>query len=128
MRTLSAVVLLSLAAFPASAQLPDDRARDLGRTYVRWFIAGEADSLASRMTPEALARVGGVPGIRERVQMLAENVGTETELLGEEVVRDGSATAYVRRARFTLLPVPFRLRWDLDGDGRILRGDMTSEN
>lgn len=128
MRILSAVALFSLAALPASAQLPDDRARDLGRTYVRWFIAGEADSLAARMTPEALVRVGGVPGIRERVQMLADNVGTETELLGEEVVREGGVSAYVRRARFSLLPVPFRLRWDLDDEGRIVRGDMTSEN
>lgn len=129
MRSLLALAtLLALVAPSARAQLTDDQARDLGRTYVRWFVDGVADSLAARMTPEALARVNGTAGLRERSGLFHENVGQETALLGEEIRRTGEVVVYVRRVSVSVLPVPFRMQWELDAEGRIVRGEFSSED
>lgn len=125
-RVLLALSLLTLPSL-AHAQLTDDRATTLGRRYVNWMFSGQADSLVAAMTPEAVQRVGGRDGVLERSNMLQAQVGAEESVVKEEVVRENGTVVYVRRARFSGIPVPLRIRWELNADGKIVRGEMAPD-
>jgi hypothetical protein len=79
-------------AMPLSGQeagLPAD-SMEIGLKYTKWFLAYEADSLWSHMTPEMRERNGGIDHLVDMMDQVALQVGTEVEVLEERyVTRNG---------------------------------------
>lgn len=84
-----------------------------GRTLTRWLLAGEVDSLYSRMSPTFLNAVGGREGLGRLAHRLQAQAGSEREVLREEAFREGEHTTYYRVSRFEKLPeVTARWVWN----------------
>ncbi|MGW8282919.1 MAG: hypothetical protein ACWGON_06435, partial [Gemmatimonadota bacterium] len=81
-----------VVALPLSAQearLPAD-SMELGQKYTKWFLAYEADSLWSRMTPEFKESHGDIDQLVGVMEQVALQAGTEVEVLEERyVTRNG---------------------------------------
>lgn len=60
---------------------------ELGRTYTRWFLAGQADSLATGMDAELLEKQGGVEGIVALQGQIAERAGVQTRMTEQKLTR-----------------------------------------
>ena len=68
------VFALPLAA--QEARLPAD-SMEIGQKYTKWFLAYEADSLWSHMTPEMQERNGGIEHLVDMMDQVALQVGTD---------------------------------------------------
>ena len=113
---------LALAvALPLTAQearLPAD-SMEIGQQYTKWFLAYEADSLWSRMTPEMQERNGGIDHLVQMMDQVALQVGTEVEVLEERYVTRNGKPQFWHTGRFSELAEPVQIRWVIEPDGRI---------
>jgi hypothetical protein len=115
----AALAGLLLAAAPAYPEKAGNDAAELGRQYTAWFYAGEADRLWERFSPEmkqALGSAGALRGFREQV---AAQVGTEEEVLSEEVAAVPPYRVYVRKVKMSKAPMAVVVQWTLDQAGGI---------
>lgn len=118
---MATVALILPGILPAQTVLPDSEYVVLGRKYYDWFIAAEADSLLSRMSPEAQERSGGVSGINEAVASFLSRAGVEEALLEERVNRRRGHPQYWRESRYSTFGTePIVFRFVLDEKGWIL--------
>jgi hypothetical protein len=134
-RTLALAVITAGGAVPLGAQTAEkpalqapvtltaaDSARflALGSKYTRWFIAGQADSLATGMDPQVLERLGGVEKILEQSAMLAERRGNETKIVEEKLTRRLGRLQFWHAGEFSEMEGDvFVIRWILDEHGKI---------
>ena len=97
-RTVLAVALLSLTpvlhaqdAAPAAAKpftaAETTRYMEIGQAATRYFFEGHADSLLAMGDSAFQARVGGVDGIRQQVDRLAERAGMVLNVLDQKMTR-----------------------------------------
>lgn len=110
------VFALPLAA--QEARLPAD-SMEIGQKYTKWFLAYEADSLWSHMTPEMQERNGGVDHLVDMMDQVALQVGTEVEVLEERYVTRNGKPQFWHTGRFSEMPEPIQIRWVIEPDGRI---------
>lgn len=110
------VFALPLAA--QEARLPAD-SMEIGQKYTKWFLAYEADSLWSHMTPEMQERNGGVDHLVDMMDQVALQVGTEMEVLEERYVTRNGKPQFWHTGRFSEMPEPIQIRWVIEPDGRI---------
>ena len=122
---LRSIVLAAAAArflvAPLAAQeqdLPPD-SMELGQQYTKWFLAYEADSLVSHMTPEFLERSGGIDQLVEIMDQVALNAGTEVEVMEARFVTRNGRRQFWHTGRFSQMPEPIQIRWVIDSTGRI---------
>lgn len=98
----------------------DARTKELGRQATGAFFAGDLASLWSRMTTEMRAAAGGsVEQLEEFRGKVAELAGEETEVLHEEVFRDGEFAVYARTSTFDKTNEPMAVQWGFDGEDNI---------
>lgn len=118
--TVLAALLAGADAGPLRAQapLPND-SLELGRKYATWFLKGEADSLAARMSPTLLERLGGPDGVRQGMVQLEMQVGNFVKLVEEQFVWRGDARQYWYTAQMTALPEPIVLRFVMQPSGAV---------
>ena len=113
---------LALAvALPLSAQearLPAD-SMEIGQKYTKWFLAYEADSLWSHMTPEMQERNGGIEHLVDMMDQVALQVGTEVEVLEERYVTRNGKAQFWHTGLFSELAEPIQIRWVIEPDGKI---------
>lgn len=138
-RTVLPLVAL-LAAAPLAAQTPapaaptapapppakltaeqETKLAALGKTYTRWFLGGQADSLAGAFDADMLARVQGVGGIAEMMGQIAERAGTQTKVVAEKLTYRNGKPQYWHEAEFSeLADEPLVIRWVLSPEGKII--------
>ena len=134
-RSLAALSALLLAAAPLAAQTtpapaaapaiplsPADEARflALGKTYTRWFLTGKADSLMGAFAPEMAEKVGGVEGVQQMMNQIAERAGVETKVTEEKMTRRNGLPQFWHAGQFSeLADDELVIRWVFDKDGKI---------
>ncbi len=134
-RTVTFAAMTAAGAVPLAAQATEkpalqapvtltaaDSARflALGSKYTRWFMAGQADSLATGMDPEALVNLGGVEKILQQSAMLAERRGSETKIVEEKLTRRLGRLQFWHAGEFSEMEGDvFVIRWILDANGKI---------
>jgi hypothetical protein len=118
-------VLLVAAACAASTLAPratdekDDAALAHGRLCTTRFFAGELQPLWDEFDAPMRAALGSLETLTAfRTQAIAQ-IGTEEQLLDESVQADGEARTYVRKARFSKVPMPIQVIFGFGADGRI---------
>ena len=132
----SLAVAVMFAAAPLSAQVapapppavaplaPADEARflDLGRTYTRWFLHSDTDSLAGAMDMATFLKAGGTTQLVANSQLVSEHAGTESKLLVEKMTRRKGVLQFWHEAEFTKLDAgdPLVIRWLMDAQGKIV--------
>jgi len=125
-----------LAAAPLSAQVsppaqpspaplsPAEEARfiSLGRTYTRWFLHSDADSLAGAMDMGTFLKAGGTTQLVANSQLVSEQAGTERKVLVEKMTRRKGVLQFWHEAEFTKLEAgdPLVIRWLMDAQGKIV--------
>lgn len=111
------------AAVAAPAKLtPDEEAHflDLGKTYTRWFLAGKADSMITAFTAESVEKMGGIDGLRNMMNQVAERAGVETKIVEEKLTRRNGRIQFWHAGLFSeFADDQLVLRWILDADGKI---------
>lgn len=122
-----AAALIAITASPLAAQTPaptrlsaadSTSFMELGRTYMRWMLKGQADSLAAALTPEFLEKSGGAAGVTDRLAMLTDHAGTELKLLTEKMTRRNGRPQFWHEAEFSAFvdePLVFRIVFDEKG-------------
>ncbi len=112
------------AAAAAAAKLTAEqeaRLLALGKTYTRWFLGGQADSLASAFDAEMLAKVQGVQGITEMMGQIAERAGIQTKVVAEKLTYRRGNPQYWHEAEFSeLADEALVIRWVLSPEGKIV--------
>jgi len=125
MHVLKSIIAAGLAAVVAGTPLCAQQARlpadsmEIGQQYTKWFLAYEADSLWSRMTPEMQERNGDIDHLIELMDQVALQVGTEVEVLEERYVTRNGKPQFWHTGRFSELAEPIQIRWVIEPDGRI---------
>ncbi len=122
MRMWTIVLVLGVAGLAPAAARGQEASVDslaLARQYTTWLYAGQGDSLAAHATSEAAESMGGVAGLSQVADVLAEHAGTELEVYEETWKRRNGACQYWRVAGFSGVDEPVVLRWVLDREGRI---------
>jgi hypothetical protein len=119
----AALVVALLASLPhrsvaAQQRLPVD-SLSVARRWSGWFLTGHADSLAVRATPEFLAEMGGVEGLRDAQGMVAQRAGLAMRVIEERFVWRNGRRQYWRTMEMTNFPEPFVMRFVMLEDGRL---------
>ena len=120
-QTTPAPTLTPVAATPAPLS-PADEARflALGKTYTRWFLTGKADSLVAAIAPDRAEKVGGIDGLREGMNQVAEKAGVETKVTEEKLTRRKGQLQFWHAGAFTELEGDeLVIRWIFEDDGKI---------
>ncbi len=118
----------STSAAPASSEVappaavaaePDvDPRLAAGRTATRRFFEGDDAPLWASFTPDMQAFLGGQPAALAAFRLQVETeLGSELEVLSEELVDQGEQTVYVRTSRFDKLEQRFQVVFAMDADG-----------
>jgi hypothetical protein len=116
-----AVFVVSLAG-SAAAQEEVDLSTTQGRgdACSKWFYAQEFDKLealgVTQTMADALAPGGGFAGFWSAVD---DQLGSEVEMLSEEVSQEEGMDVYLRTTRFEKFDGQIEIQWVFDGDGAI---------
>lgn len=102
----------------AQSPLPKD-SLERGRQYALWFHTSAADSLASRMSAELLADIGGRDGVLEGMTQITMRAGTFDKVLQEQWVWRGGARQFWQTAQMTGMQEPIVVRFVMDTSGMI---------
>ncbi|HEX8395514.1 MAG TPA: M23 family metallopeptidase [Longimicrobium sp.] len=117
---LAAAAFALLCGAPVTAQQQDTARMQTGRRYTQWMYASRMDSLYSRLGPQMLARIGSLEQFTAFRSGMDAQLGTETELMSEELMPSAPhLTAYRRTARFSRAPVPVQVTIVTDSAGTI---------
>jgi hypothetical protein len=110
------------AAAPATPLSPAEEARllELGKTYTRWFLTGKADSLVGAFAPDMAEKVGGVEGVQQMMNQIAERAGVETKVTEEKMTRRNGRPQFWHAGQFSdLEDDELVIRWVFDQNGKI---------
>ena len=92
----------------------------LGKTYTRWFLTGKADSLVGAFAPDMAEKVGGVEGVQQMMNQIAERAGVETKVTEEKMTRRNGRPQFWHAGQFSeLIDDELVIRWVFDKDGKI---------
>jgi hypothetical protein len=121
-RALAAAVAVAIltapAAVAAQAALPADSLERV-RTAVRFFYAGEADSLLVRMTPATLEAIGGRAGLLAGLETVGTRAGDEVSVVQERWNMRNGQRQYWRTSKVSIFEGDFLVRINLDAAGNI---------
>lgn len=118
--------LLLLAALAVlmsiTSSLSDEGALERGRATAEAFLAGETAVVWARMTPQMQSALGSEQGLREFREQLERDMGTEADVLSEDVVQgpDG-VQLYVRTSRWNT-DTDMRLQVAFEPQGGLISG------
>ena len=94
---------------------------ELGRTYTRWFLNGDADSLVAVTDSAMLANGGGKAWLVDKINQVALRAGAQTKVLVEKMTRRKGIPQFWHEADFAeLTGGPLVIRWLMGADGRII--------
>ncbi len=123
-RLIAALGAVVLAAAPLTAQdaapaapkpfTADEEARylKLGHQAVSYFFDGKADSLLAMMDSASQAQAGGVDGIRQRMDVVAERGGVPMTVKAEKMTRRNGMPQFWYEAEMSnYTQEPIVLRW-----------------
>lgn len=118
---LTLVAVLALApTLGAQAALGDADYLELGRKYYGWFAGGLADSVLAHMAQDTHEAVGGLEGVRARIDEFDARAGIEVEFVEEKLTRRRGSPQYWREARYTgFTEEPIVFRWVFNEQGEI---------
>lgn len=91
--------------------------RDLGRRYVRWFLAGN-EVMAQVASKKLTARLGGPQGWVNLAKKVKGDFGEETRLMHDEAIEHGGLTVYTRLSQYARYArgVELSISWKVSGE------------
>lgn len=92
---------------------------ELGRRYTAWFHDGRTDELWKVFSPEMRRSVGKVDELRAFRAGVEREMGTETGVVGEIVVRWLGSSIYTRTSSFSLAAAPVWTQWVVTTEGMV---------
>jgi murein DD-endopeptidase MepM/ murein hydrolase activator NlpD len=109
----------AVAATPDASSTDDAAMLALGRRTAEAYFAREAHALSERFTPPLRAKVGGEEGLAAFRAGAEKQLGAETSILSEHVVRTSGVTVYVRIAKYERLATPVKMVIGFDAERNI---------
>lgn len=123
MRVVSALLVATTAIVAAPASAQDEAALEAGREVTALALAGEAEALARRLSPDFLEAIGGLEGLKAFLEGIAAQAGAEQDVLSEQAFRENGTVSYYRRSRFARMP-DVTTAWTIDAAGTITSGSV----
>jgi murein DD-endopeptidase MepM/ murein hydrolase activator NlpD len=109
----------AVAATPDASSTDDAAMLALGRRTAEAYFAREAYALSERFTPPLRAKVGGEEGLAAFRASAEKQLGAESSILSERVVRTSGVTVYVRIAKYERLATPVKMVIGFDAERNI---------
>lgn len=101
----------------------------LGQRAIGYFFDGQADSLFAMMVPETQNGVGGIDGIRQMMDQIAERAGMMLEVVDEKMTRREGRPQFWWEANFSeFTQEPLVFRWVFTDDGMIRGAGVTPKS
>lgn len=98
---------------------------ELGKAATHYFFDGQADSLLAMMDSTTRDRVGGLEGIRQQMDLVAERGGVPLNVLAEKMTRRNGTPQFWYEAEFsTFTNEPLVFRWLFNEDDRLVGAGM----
>lgn len=118
---LFALALLLGFAGVARAQEPTSQAdaKEKGREYTAWFMAGEMDKLWPLFSPEMKQALGSEEQLEGFRAQIESQLGTEEKVTDETVQEVDGMRVYTRTVQFSDFPGPIEILWALAADDTI---------
>jgi murein DD-endopeptidase MepM/ murein hydrolase activator NlpD len=111
---------VTTSALPSSAIADDDATTmALGRRTAAAFFARDTHALWERFTAPLRDKVGSEEGMAAFRASADQQLGAESELLGERLERSSGVALYVRIAKYERLATPIKMVIGFDGDRNI---------
>ncbi|MDP2497762.1 MAG: M23 family metallopeptidase [Candidatus Palauibacterales bacterium] len=92
-----------------------------GRRLTGWLMGGHADSIVAVTDSAYLQRIGGTSGVASLAGKVGSQLGSEQEVVAEEVFTDRNVNHYYRVSRFSGAPArTITTRWGWRDDGTVI--------
>ncbi len=104
---------------PLRAQPADSVVVDRGRRLTRAFYEGDLEPVIDALGPQMRSALQGVEGLAAFRRQVVEQMGTETDVLGETVTTADGVRVYRRSAGFERAPGPVAIVWAFAPDGTV---------
>jgi len=102
---------------------------ELGKRATGYFFDGHADSLLAMIAPETRERLGGIEGIRQQMDVIAERAGMLLEVVDQKMTRREGAPQFWWEANFSeFTQEPLVFRWVFNDDGMIRGAGITPKS
>lgn len=110
---------IALATAMQAHALQDDPHMERGRELTRAFYEGDLDPVVEAFTDQMHTALGGGDGLATFRDQVLGQLGTEAELLDEQVTESAGHHVYQRRVRFQNAPDPVLVTWAFDAQQRV---------
>lgn len=102
---------------------------EVGQQAANYFFGGQADELAAMMTEATLERSGGIDGILQMMDTIAERAGEMLEVKEQKMTRRNGTPQFWFEASFSEFTAePLVFRWLFDEDGKITGAGITPKS
>ncbi|MBI4500256.1 MAG: hypothetical protein HY700_03755 [Gemmatimonadetes bacterium] len=127
--TTAAFLLTTAVSLPVlSQQSPAPDSLALARHYTAWFYAARFDRLHAHVAEAVRERFVREDALRNMLDQLVNNGGTEVEVLEEKFILRNGRPQYWRKAKFSLASEPMVLRRVISPEGEITGFGLSPES
>src|SRR3546814_9904201 len=106
------------AAPVADAASQEDPAMQAGRELSQLFLQGDTDAVWARMSPQMQEALGSAAALAQFRAQVAGSLGEEEAILDESTETAPGADVYLRTSRWSRLPTPILMQWEVDDAGK----------
>lgn len=118
----------AIAAATGSTPSPKETIVNEGRRWTKAFYEGRTQEMWDRMTEGYRKLSEDKAGFDAFRTSAIAQLGAETAVVEERTEQVADKTAYVRIARFERVPMPMRVAFGFDGEGRIVAFGIQPES
>ena len=113
------LLLIVITALCTCGLMPagDDETMERGRHFTDLFYTGQFEELWESLSPELQGVFGSVAQMGGMREQLRGQLGSEAEIVDEEVRNEGVMVLYIRKVKFEKLDQPLVVQWTFDGQG-----------
>ncbi len=102
-----------------SPDRPEDQALAWGRELTSLFYNGTTAPIWARMTDEMKKGLKSEETLATLKQQMEAQLGSESKVVDEKVIRSGGYQVYLRTAAFPKWDKPINIIWSLDSEGHV---------
>ena len=106
-------------ALPTAEMAMPENPLELGRELTNWFYSGEMAPIWSKMDDRMRGAMGSEQNLDAFRQQVEAQLGTETNVVDEQMTAAPPYQVYVRTASFSNYDQPITVQWTFDESGKV---------
>ena len=118
-RNFTTVLMVAVVSVMPAACHDDDSLLRRGRDLTQQFYDGDLAPILTDLTPQVTEAIGGESGLKALQEQFRNQLGSEVEVVDEQVSPADGQMLYRRVARYDRASQDIVVTWAFDDDGRI---------